>query len=165
MSLTVPWIFTYGKTGEFIFFYSDEGQPFHLWFLWHLMIFVIFTATLRLPYLGCVAALNRFNRSGLGFIGDVFRKSKPVLAGVLFRSRFPIVFIILCCIINLETGGELIANPVATALYFTLGYSLYGNPSLFAFLKSHWRYYFLTGLLTFQYVQVVYLIVSCQYQF
>jgi surface polysaccharide O-acyltransferase-like enzyme len=32
MSLTIPWIFKYGKTGEFIFFYSDEGQPFHLWF-------------------------------------------------------------------------------------------------------------------------------------
>ena len=32
MSLTLPWIFQYGRTGEFILFYSDEGQPFHLWF-------------------------------------------------------------------------------------------------------------------------------------
>ena len=47
MSLTIPWIFSYGRTGEFTFFYSNEGQPYHLWFLWHLMIFVILTAIFR----------------------------------------------------------------------------------------------------------------------
>ena len=41
MSLTIPWIFQYGRTGELVFFYSDVGQPHHLWFLWHLMIFVV----------------------------------------------------------------------------------------------------------------------------
>ena len=51
MSLTLPWIFTYGRTQEFVFFYSDEGQPFHLWFLWHLLIFMIVTCVFRLPYL------------------------------------------------------------------------------------------------------------------
>jgi glucan biosynthesis protein C len=149
MSLTLPWIFKYGGTGELVFFYSAEGQPFHLWFLWQLMIFVIFTAIFRLPYLGGVGVLNSLNRIGLGFIGNVFRKSKSVLSGILFRSRFPIVFIILCSVINLPTQGELILNPIASGLYFVIGYSLYGNASLFTFLKDHWRYYFLAGLVAF----------------
>ena len=149
MSLTLPWIFKYGGTGELVFFYSDEGQPFHLWFLWQLMIFVIFTAIFRLPYLGGVGVLNSLNRIGLGFIGNVFRKSKSVLSGILFQSRFPIVFIILCSVINLPTQGELILNPIASGLYFVIGYSLYGNASLFTFLKDHWRYYFLAGLVAF----------------
>ena len=149
MSLTLPWIFKYGKTGDFIFFYSDVGQPFHLWFLWQLMIFVISTAIFRLPYLLGVGVLKALNRIGLGFIGDVFGESKSVLSSILFRSRFPIVFIILCSVINLPTQGELIVNPIASGLYFVIGYSLYGNASLFTFLKAHWRRYFLAGLVAF----------------
>jgi hypothetical protein len=113
------------------------------------MIFVIFTAIFRLPYLGAVGVLNSLNRIGLGFIGNIFRKSKSVLSGIFFRSRFPIVFIILCSVINLPTQGELIINPIASGLYFVIGYSLYGNPSLFTFLKAQWRYYFLAGLVAF----------------
>ena len=149
MSLTLPWIFKYGKTGDFIFFYSDVGQPFHLWFLWQLMIFVISTAIFRLPYLLGVGVLKALNRIGLGFIGNVFGEYKSVLSSILFRSRFPIVFIILCSVINLPTQGELIVNPIASGLYFVIGYSLYGNTSLFTFLKAHWRYYFLAGLVAF----------------
>jgi len=149
MSLTLPWIFKYGKTGDFIFFYSDVGQPFHLWFLWQLMIFVISTAIFRLPYLLGVGVLKALNRIGLGFIGNVFGESKSVLSSILFRSRFPIVFIILCSVINLPTQGELIVNPIASGLYFVIGYSLYGNASLFTFLKAHWRRYFLAGLVAF----------------
>ena len=149
MSLTLPWIFKYGKTGDFIFFYSDVGHPFHLWFLWQLMIFVISTAIFRLPYLLGVGVLKALNRIGLGFIGNVFGESKSVLSSILFRSRFPIVFIILCSVINLPTQGELIVNPIASGLYFVIGYSLYGNASLFTFLKAHWRRYFLAGLVAF----------------
>ena len=149
MSLTLPWIFKYGKTGDFIFFYSDVGQPFHLWFLWQLMIFVISTAIFRLPYLLGVGVLKALNRIGLGFISNVFGESKSVLSSILFRSRFPIVFIILCSVINLPTQGELIVNPIASGLYFVIGYSLYGNASLFTFLKAHWKRYFLAGLVAF----------------
>ena len=149
MSLTLPWIFKYGKTGDFIFFYSDVGQPFHLWFLWQLMIFVISTAIFRLPYLLGVGVLKALNRIGLGFIGNVFGEYKSVLSSILFRSRFPIVFIILCSVINLPMQGELIVNPIASGLYFVIGYSLYGNASLFTFLKTHWRHYFLAGLVAF----------------
>ena len=45
--------------------------------------------------------------------------------------------------------GELIANPMATGLYFALGFSLYGNSSLFEFLKSRFQYYFYVGLTGF----------------
>ena len=58
MSLTIPWIFAYGKTGEFSFFYSTEGQPHHLWFLWHLIIITIFTAMLRFLYIQYLRAIN-----------------------------------------------------------------------------------------------------------
>ena len=149
MSLTIPWIFQYGKTGKFIFFYSDEGQPFHLWFLWQLMTFVIFTAVFRFPYLLGVGVVNALNRIGLGFISNVFRKSKSLLSGILFRSRFPIAFIILCFVINLPTQGELVVNPIASGLYFVIGYSLYENALLFTFLKANWRYYFIAGLVAF----------------
>ena len=159
MSLTLPWIFEYGETGEFIFFYTNAGQPFHLWFLWHLVIFVILTAIFRLLYLGGVGVLRGLDRIGQGFIGSTVRKSRSVLSGILFRSRFPIVFIIVCCVINLSTGGELIVNPGASLLYFGFGYSLYRNPSLFMFLKAHWRYYFLVGLVGFTLFMIVTLII------
>ena len=76
-------------------------------------------------------------------------RSRSISSGILFRSRFPLVFIILCCVVNLPTQGELIFNPIASALYFTVGFSLHGNPHLFNFLKAHWRYYLLAGLASF----------------
>ena len=149
MSLTLPWIFKYGKTGEFILFYSNVGQPFHLWFLWHLMIFAILTAIFRPIYLMGVGVLNRLNGIGLGFLSSVSRKSKSGLTSIIFRSRFPIVFIIICIVINVPTWGELILNPAASILYFGFGYSLYKNSSLFTFLKAQWKYYLLAGLVGF----------------
>ena len=113
MGLTLPWIFKFGETGEFTFFYSNVGQPFHLWFLWHLMIFVIITALFRLPYL------------------------------------LPVVLIVVCAIINVYGWGELIPNPLATGLYFVVGYSLYSNSSLFTFLTKHWKYYLAVGIVVF----------------
>ena len=149
MSLTIPWIFQYGKTGQLIFFYSDEGQPFHMWFLWQLMIFVVLTALFRFPYLMVVAILNGLNKIGISFTGNIFRKCKYGLSGILLRSRFPLAFIILGSLINLPTQGELIANPIASGLYFVIGYSIYKNASLFEFLKDHWRYYLIVGVLGF----------------
>jgi glucan biosynthesis protein C len=45
--------------------------------------------------------------------------------------------------------GELIGNPLATGIYFVLGFSLFGNESLFEFLKSRSHYYFLVGVVGF----------------
>jgi len=156
MSLTLPWIFHYGTTGIFKFFYSNEGQPFHLWFLWHLIIFVVFTAIFRLFYIVGVGVLRGLNRIGLGFIGSSLYKSRSLLSDILFRPKIPIVFIILSCVINLPMQGEIIINPISSGLYFAIGYSLYGNAALFMFLKAHWRYYFLAGLIGF----ILYMIVD-----
>jgi len=149
MSLTLPWIFNYGRIGEFIFFYTDEGQPFHLWFLWHLIIFVIVTAIFRPMYLLGIRSLDSLNTMGLGVVSSVFYKSKSILSVIIFRSKFPIVFITFCCFINLPMQGDIILNPIASGLYFTIGYSLFRNESLFMFLKTYWRYYFLAGLICF----------------
>jgi len=96
-----------------------------------------------------VGVLNRLNGIGLGFLSSVSRKSKSGLTSIIFRSRFPIVFIIICIVINVPTWGELILNPAASILYFGFGYSLYKNSSLFTFLKAQWKYYLLAGLVGF----------------
>ena len=149
MSLTLPWIFRYGKTGEFLFFYSTAGQPFHLWFLWQLIIFVIITVILRFLYLGIVGVSQGLYRIGLGFVCRLVAKSKVIFSSILFQSRVPIAFITVCCVVNLPTNGELIFNPIASGLYFMVGFSLYGNPRLLYFLKVYWRYYLLAGFASF----------------
>jgi len=103
----------------------------------------------RLFYLLGVGVLSGLNRIRLGFIGSMLRKSKSILSDVLLRSRFPIALIILGCVINLPMQGELIFNPIASGLYFAIGYSLYENTALFKFLKGYWSYYFLVGLAGF----------------
>jgi len=117
--------------------------------LWHLIIFVIVTTLFRPIYLLGVIISNRLNRIGLSFVGSVSGKSRSILSGILFRPRLPVLFIILCCIINLPTWGELIVNPIGSGLYFVLGYSLYRNSWLSMFLKAHWRSYLLAGFIGF----------------
>ena len=156
MSLTLPWIFRYGRSGEFIFFYSDEGQPFHLWFLWQSMMFVAFTAIFGYPYTLAVKVLDSLNKTRLSLVIDTFQKLKAICSKMLLQARIPITFIIVCSIINLPTDGELTANPIASGLYFIIGYSLYKNPLLFTFLKTQWKYYVLAGLISF----VVYIILN-----
>ena len=94
MSLTIPWIFQYGRTGELVFFYSDVGQPHHLWFLWHLMIFVGITSLFRLPYLVASALLSGLGKIGFGFVRNLFRKCKYSLSTIFLRSKFPVVFVL-----------------------------------------------------------------------
>jgi glucan biosynthesis protein C len=149
MSLTLPWIFVYGRTGDITFFYSDAGQPHHLWFLWQLLIFTIVTVLCTPFHLLGIGISNLLRSVGLGVISDISHKAKSLSSRLLFRPRFPLVFIILACVINFPTGGELILNPIGSGLYFAVGYSLYRNTSLFLFLKSYWRYYFLAGIVGF----------------
>ena len=149
MSLTLPWIFHYGKTGEFLFFYSTSGQPFHLWFLWQLIILIIITVISRFLYLGVVGVSLGLYRIRLGLVCRLIAKSKFIFLSILFRSRFPIAFIIVCCVISLPTNGELIFNPLASGLYFMVGFSLHANPRLFSFLKAYWGYYLLAGFVSF----------------
>ena len=149
MSLLLPWIFQYGKTGELSFFFSFDGQPHHLWFLWHLMIFVILTGIFSLPYLLFTRVLKRTSNSSLRFISTSLHKVDALLDSIFFRSRFPLGFIIICLLINIQTGGELILNPLASGLYFFFGYLLYKNTVLLNFMKSYWQYYLGTAIILF----------------
>ncbi|MQG08544.1 MAG: hypothetical protein FI684_05880 [SAR202 cluster bacterium] len=133
IGLTLPWIFDFGWKGELKFFYSNENQPWHLWFLWHLLIFTI-GSLLFVPV----------SRLKLGFISTASSKVTKLFAKFVFQSRFPIVFILLMVILTIGSGAELIINPVATVLYFGLGFSLYKNQNLIQSLKNNWIYYLLS---------------------
>jgi len=149
MGLTLPWIWKYGRTGEFYFFYSNIGQPFHLWFLWHLLIFVLFSILFRIPRKFFVALLRLLNDRGMEVLTLFLYKLKNVIAVIIFKSKFPIGFILACGITNLWAGGELIINPFGSGLYFLFGFSLYKNPSLFSFIRKEWKYYLLIASLIF----------------
>jgi glucan biosynthesis protein C len=149
MSLTLPWIWKYGRTGEFYFFYSNTGQPFHLWFLWHLLIFVLFSILFRMPGKFLVALMRLLNGGGLEVLTSFLYKLKNVTAVIIFKSKCPIGFMLACGITNLWAGGELIINPLGSGLYFLFGFSLYKNPSLLSFIKKEWKYYLLIATLIF----------------
>ena len=116
LGLTIPWIFEYGRTGETRFFYSNTGQPFHLWFLWHLLIFTLLTIILRplsLTYrmLEQVLVIMKLN-----LIVISMGNFKKLIADFIFRPRIPVLFIAIYCVVGIPTGGELILNPISGAL-------------------------------------------------
>ena len=47
MMITLPWIYMYGWKNEINITFSLEGYPHHLWFLWHLIIFVFVSCAIR----------------------------------------------------------------------------------------------------------------------
>lgn len=155
MAAVVPWVFQYGYIGVFQYFYSLVGQPFHLWFLWHLMLFVVATVLYQSLYVlftwignmlrkvglsvvvhavGCIACLNPFFAVG----------RSPI-----FQSKIPIALILVCIIFNLGAAAEIMFNPLASGLYFAFGYGLYKNHVLFAFMKSHWQQYLIASAVFF----------------
>ena len=143
MSLTIPWIFMYGYTGNINFFFSNEGQPHHLWFLYHLFIFVLFSIFIR--FFGLII-YKFFKQINLIVVVDIFNTVKSFLGKHIFDSRFPVLMIFVFFIFNLFSGAELITNPLASGLYFLFGYRLYKNNLLFDFIKSNWKYYLIGGL-------------------
>ena len=149
MGFILPPIWKYGQTGEFNFFYSNVGQPFHLWFLWQLMIFTLCSILLRIPYKGFAILSKQLENLDLGILKSVFLKLRGVSSIIVFKAKFPIGFILVCAVTNFWTGGELMINPIGSGLYFLFGVSLYSNPSLFCFVKKEWKYYLLIAFLVF----------------
>ncbi len=151
MSLTIPWIFKYGFSGEFDFFYSLRSPlfPYHLWFLWHLIIFALFTILLRGASLLSAKMLNFALQVQLGFVQRGSARIKSLFVQMFFRPKIPIGFISLCLFVNIPSWGELIYNPLASGLYFVFGYALYGNSSLLSSMISHWSTYLIIALLMF----------------
>ena len=155
VSLTIPWIFKYGYTGNINFFFSNEGQPHHLWFLYHLFIFVLFSIFIR--FFGLII-YKFFKQINLIVVVDIFNTVKSFLGRHIFDSRFPILMIFVFFIFNLFTGADLIINPLASGLYFLFGYRLYKNNLLFDFIKSNWKYYLIGGLT----VTIIFFILNTQ---
>ena len=155
MSLTIPWIFMYGYTGNINFFFSNEGQPHHLWFLYHLFIFVLFSVFIR--FFGLII-YKFFKQINLIVVVDIFNTVKSFLGKHIFDSRFPVLMIFVFFIFNLFSGAELITNPLASGLYFLFGYRLYKNNLLFDFIKSNWKYYLIGGLT----VTIIFFILNTQ---
>ena len=155
MSLTIPWIFMYGYTGNINFFFSNEGQPHHLWFLYHLFIFVLFSIFIK--FFGLIIH-KFFKQINLIVVVDIFNTVKSFLGRHIFDSRFPILMIFVFFIFNLFTGADLIINPLASGLYFLFGYRLYKNNLLFDFIKSNWKFYLIGGLT----VTIIFFILNTQ---
>ena len=160
MSLTLPWIFNYGRTEEITFIYSNIGQPWHLWFLWQLLIFVVITIIFSIPYVFVQASMRLLGKKRMVFIKLSVHRLKSLFTSILFKPRFPILLILLCGILNIPTWGELIFNPVASSLYFTFGYSLYRNSTLFLFLQEKWVYYLISGMVIFSMYTILILLKS-----
>jgi hypothetical protein len=156
LSFTIPSVFSYGATGTWAFFFSTEGQPYHLWFLWHLLLFAVLTAVARPFYLFGSKVLDSLPGIVLGIFRRVIHRPLRVLFSAFFQSRFPLLLIILCFFINIPTGGELIENPAGSGLYFILGYSLFTNHSLLSYIKLYWPYYFLFAIALFGFYMTAY---------
>lgn len=154
-SITIPWIFKYGYTGNINFFFSNEGQPHHLWFLYHLFIFVLFSIFIK--FFGLII-YKFFKQINLIVVVDIFNTVKSFLGRHIFDSRFPILMIFVFFIFNLFTGADLIINPLASGLYFLFGYRLYKNNLLFDFIKSNWKFYLIGGLT----VTIIFFILNTQ---
>ena len=88
VSLTLPWIFKYGYTGHVNFFFSNEGQPHHLWFLYHLFIFVLFSIFIK--FFGLII-YKFFKQINLIVVVDIFNTVKSFLGRHIFDSRFPVL--------------------------------------------------------------------------
>ena len=100
----------------------------------------------------------KVNRTIYGFYGI----SSYLWCSALFTNQLGISAIAysrllgVFVLFNLPTGGELIINPIASGLYFYLGFSLYNNRTLLFFMRSHWKSYLWAGSAIFAGHQGVY---------
>ena len=158
MAATLPPIFNYGfelsKSGEASLqsFLSWEGYPFHLWFLWHLLIFAVGAL--------CIQGINKILYAFCSLIHlhvliNGMKKAKTMTGHFFFDNSYPVSIILLLTFVTLWTGGDLLTNPLGSSLYFVLGYRLYVNEKLLATIYSHWKYYFNVGLISFVYLLVL----------
>ncbi len=147
MLFTLPWIYMYGWTGKININFSMDGYPHHLWFLWHLLIFVLVSGAYYCSITGSVLLFSR-----LGFKLNKIRLPVTIidffdfLNKIIFLQKSPLILIFLITFLILFSGGELILNPFASSAYFLFGYSLYKDEGYFKFIVSNWKKYLLIGL-------------------
>ena len=146
MMTTLPWIVKFGYTQKLEFFYSFEGYPYHLWFLWHLLIFLVLSVILKLYFL-IISKLLIFLK--LNKLINLLSKTNHYFLKFVFYSKIPIPFILVISIFSLgETGPDLILNPVLSGLYFMFGYQIFNNHNLQNIVRT-WKYYSLISIFFF----------------
>ena len=139
IALSMPWIWNYGYKGTFAgqVHTFEYVNPWHLWFLIHLLLFLFFMAILRMIRWLSVTLI------GSTRVNNVWRNLVD-LALKAFFARTPITLVTLL-IFLLITDTDLIGNPLATFTYFSFGYGLYQRQSLIDFMKKYWFVYFVVG--------------------
>ena len=147
MGITIPWIFDYGYTQELHFYYSNDGMPYHLWFLWHLLIIGAAIGIYKMISFLMGRLLTAVRLHTLILLS---RRIKSGVNRIIFKPRLPLGLILVLTLFSLnENGTELAENPISTGIYFAFGYSLYWNRKLFVFINSHWQKYLFASILLF----------------
>ena len=141
IALTMPYIWLYGFKGTFTGYIGSEGysNPWHLWFLFHLLIFVIFMAIWKLirQVSSIIVQVQR--------IRNIWHKSVgAILQGIYFPV--PVLLFISLVVLLIPSGAELIGNPLAGFLYFSFGYGLFRRHTLVGIFKRFWAIYLGLGM-------------------
>tara|TARA_Y100001960_G_scaffold73355_1_gene77986 strand:- start:809 stop:1960 length:1152 start_codon:yes stop_codon:yes gene_type:complete len=146
MMATLPWIWIFGYTRTFDFVLSSEGYPYHLWFLWHLVIFLVISVILKLYSLIFIKILVAIK---LNILIKILSNINNYVLKFLFYSKIPILFILFISFLSLgESGTELVTNPLLSGMYFIFGYQIYNFYNLQNLVK-YWKYYFLISIFSF----------------
>ena len=146
MMTTLPWIWAFGYTQKSDFIVSMAGYPYHLWFLWHLIIFLVISVILKLYFLIFTKILLSLKAN---ILINISSNIKHYFLKFLFYSKIPIPFILCISLLSFgESGTELVANPLLSGMYFIFGYQIYNFHNLQNIVKF-WKYYFLLSVFSF----------------
>ena len=146
MMTTLPWIWAFGYTQKSDFIVSMAGYPYHLWFLWHLIIFLVISVILKLYFLIFTKILLSLK---LNILINISSNIKHYFLKFLFYSKIPIPFILCISLLSFgESGTELVANPLLSGMYFMFGYQIYKNNNLQNMVRN-WKYYALISIFFF----------------
>jgi len=140
IALVMPYIWLYGLQGSIKGGVEIESyfNPWHLWFLFHLLIFVIVMAIWNLSG----QLFSKITPSNT--VRIVWQSSARGLSRVIY---FPVPFAIsvILMMVLIPSGAELIGNPLASFTYFLFGYGLFHRKSLMRSIKHYWVAYIVSG--------------------
>ncbi len=144
IALVMPYIWLYGLQGSIKGGVEIESyfNPWHLWFLFHLLTFVI------------VMAIWNMSRQLFSKLipSETIRIVWQSSARTFLRAiYFPVPFAlgVILMIVLIPSGAELIGNPLASFTYFLFGYGLFHRASLMKSIKHYWVAYIVTGSVGF----------------
>ena len=144
IALVMPYIWLYGLQGSFRGGVEIESHfnPWHLWFLFHLLTFVIVMTMWNLGR-QLFTILIPSNA-----IRIVWRSSARALLRVIYFP-VPVTLSVILMIVLIPSGAELIGNPLASFAYFLFGYGLFHRASMMRSIKHYWVAYLVSGSVGF----------------